>query len=104
MCTRLKVKKVINFSPGSGMLERVCLQMGIPCVAVCRNASHANWLSNVLDRTAMHTIVSKGTALYDGEAKSSVDRHFKEILERIQAQDDDETVMPTEGEIEDEAE
>ena len=92
---RFKIKKVINFSPGCGMLERVCLEQGIPCTAVCRNATHANWLLNVLDRACMAAIVTKGTAVYDAEIKANVERLFQDMLERLRSQDNDENEMPT---------
>ncbi len=92
---RFKIKKVLNFSPGCGMLERVCLELGIPCTAVCRNGTHANWLLNVLDRACMANIVTKGTAVYDAEIKASVERLFQDIIDRLKSQDDDENEMPS---------
>ena len=92
---RFKIKKVINFSPGCGMLERTCLDMGIPCTAVCRNSTHANWILNILDRAAIASIVTKGTSLYDAEIKSSVERLFQDMVDRLRAQDNDDNAMPS---------
>ena len=64
---------------------------------VCKNVTHANWVLNVLDRAAMASIVSKGSALYDADMKGNIERLFQDIIERLEAQDNDETQVP-EGE------
>ena len=94
MFERLKIKKIVNFSPGCGMLERAAIEMGIQCTAVCRNSTHAAWLANVLDRASMAAIVTKGTAVYDAEVKDSVERLFQDVVQRLAAQDLDEHAMP----------
>ena len=48
---------------------------------------------NVLDRAAMTSIVSKGSALYDADMKGNIERLFQDIIERLQAQDEDDTEM-----------
>ena len=91
---RFKIKRAINFSPGGGMLERACLELGVPCVAVCKNPTHLNLFLNVLDRASMSMIVTKGSAMYDPDSKVNVQRLFQDILDRMTAQDTDDTEMP----------
>ena len=99
---RFKIKKVINFSPGCGMLERVCLEQSIPCVSVCKNQTHQAWMLNVLDRAVTAAMVTKGTSVYDEEIKKEVERFFKDIIDRVYAQDSDEQEMPLNDDIDDE--
>ena len=91
---RFKIKKVVNLSPGCAMLERVCVEQSIHCTSVCKNATHSSWLLNVLDRAVLAAMVTKGTAVYDGDMKASIERLFHDIIERVKAQDTDENEMP----------
>ena len=82
-----KIKTVINFSPGCGMLERVCLDAAIPCVSVCKNKTHSDWVSNVLDRAAIASVVTKGSALFRPDIKSQVQQVYHGLIEHLRAQD-----------------
>ena len=99
---RFKIKKVINFSPGCAMLERVCLEQSIPCVSVCKNQTHQSWTLNVLDRAVTAAMVTKGTSVYDEEIKKDTESFFKDIIDRVHAQDSDEQEMPLNDDIDDE--
>ena len=42
----------------------------------------------------MALIVTKGSALFDSEVKSNVERLFQDIVDRLKAQDNDDNAMP----------
>ena len=90
---RFKIQKVFNLSPGCGMLERVCIEKKIPCIAVCKNETHAGWITHVLERAACTALVNKGTGVYDQEIKASVDRLYSDVILRQIARGNDEQEM-----------
>ena len=55
---------------------------------------------NVLDRAVTAAMVTKGTSVYDEEIKKEVERFFKDIIDRVNAQDEDEQEMPLTDDIE----
>ena len=59
----LNVGTVVDTTPGSGTAATAALQMGISYVGIARNSLHANFLSNVLDRHALHMMRTTGSAL-----------------------------------------
>ena len=87
--TRFKITKVINFSPGCGMLERACLEKGIPCHSVFRNQTHANWVANVLDQAVIFSLATKGSGVYDAELQPRVDRLMSDVIALLRGQDND---------------
>ena len=76
------INEVINFSTGCGILERACLEEGIPRIAVCKNPAYSKRILNRLDRAILCMVVTKGTVLYEADAKhmfskvSAVHGHF----------------------------
>ena len=81
------------------MLERVCLEQSIPCVSVCKNQTHQSWTLNVLDRAVTAAMVTKGSSVYAEEIKHDVARFFKDIIDRVYAQDNDDQEMPSSDDV-----
>ena len=83
----LRAKAVFDASPGSGQLARACLEQGIQYTGVAKNAQHAKWLNNILDRYALSTVAKNGTAFYDTDLATLVKEHFQDIADLIGQQD-----------------
>ncbi len=65
----LCAKTVIDLTPGSGS-ARACLQLGVPYHGWAKNAEHANWLQNVLDRAALRVLCEVGSDLHTDLAQA----------------------------------
>jgi len=89
-----KVKVAIDLSPGSGQLARACLDNAISCIAVARNAEHASWLQNVLDRYVMLSIVKAGAFLHDADLAASIKELFEDVLDQLNTSDELEDAEP----------
>jgi hypothetical protein len=87
MLSELKVRCVVDFSPGSGALGRACLDQGWQYTAICRSEEHCSWLQNVLNRAAVESITRSGTALFEQDLSACISEHFKDVVNKLHAQD-----------------
>ena len=91
LCSRilrdLKAKEVLDLTPGQGELAKACLHEDIRCKVLCRNAHHASWLQNVLDRAAMTCIHRVGHVLYDTDMASNIKKLYSDVLEQHNSQE-----------------
>jgi len=71
---------VVDLTPGSGLLATACLHIGKPYLGMVANATHLNWLTNVLDRAALTFIVQSGHVLYQDDLASRVKELFQDLL------------------------
>ena len=78
---------MIDCTPGCGSAGRACLDLGLQYLAFGRNAEHASWLVNVLDRAALKTICASGSPLFDQDLASSAAIHFKDLLDQLHEAD-----------------
>ena len=83
----LSAKVVIDCTPGCGSAGRACLDLGLQYLAFGRNAEHASWLVNVLDRAALKTICASGSPLFDQDLASAAAVHFKDLLDQLHEAD-----------------
>ena len=96
----LCVKTVVDLTPGSGSAARACMQLGIPYHGWAKNAEHASWLQNVLDRAALQVICEVGSALHSDSAQA-IQEHFSDVLEQLNEQDKGVDVTPDDGALDD---
>ena len=82
-----QVKEVLDVTPGQGELGKACLKEDIRCKCLCRNAHHASWLQNVLDRAAMWCMQRKGHNLYDIDMAMSIKKLYADVLEQQNQQE-----------------
>jgi hypothetical protein len=87
MLSELKVRCVVDLSPGSGALGRACLDQGWQYAAICRSEEHCSWLQNVLNRAAVESITRSGTALFEQDLSACISEHFKDVVNKLHAQD-----------------
>jgi hypothetical protein len=85
--SELKVRCVVDLSPGSGALARACLDQGWQYTAICRSEEHCSWLQNVLNRAAVESITRSGTALFEQDLSACISEHFKDVVNKLHAQD-----------------
>ena len=96
----LCVKSVVDLTPGSDSAARACMQLGIPYHGWAKNAEHASWLQNVLDRAALQVICSVGSALHCDLAQA-IQEHFTDVLEQLNEQDKGVDTTPDDGALDD---
>jgi hypothetical protein len=86
------VTSVVDLTPGSGQLATACMGKSIPYWGLTRNELHASWLANVLDRWALHfTVLAKADSLlYHVDIATSTKELFADILDELQAPDEEE--------------
>ena len=58
------VGAVFDLTPGTGSLARACLYAGILYSATPRNQEHRQWLGTLLDRHALKSAGTLGSAIY----------------------------------------
>lgn len=83
----LAVKAVVDCTPGSGSAARAAMQLGLSYVGFARNSEHSNWLTNVLNRSALVEICTTGSILYHQDLSSCISQHFQEILAQVRDAD-----------------
>ena len=92
----IDAQQVIDLSPGSASVGRACLRAGIQYLALCRTESHQAWVSNILDREACELIVTNNTPLFEQDLATMLQKHFKEVLEQQEQQNNAEDKDPDE--------
>ena len=89
------IKAIVDLSPGSGTLASAAMPEGIQYVGVVCDAIHMRWLQNTCDRASLQYIVKNGTALYQQDLAELVQQHYKDVLEELgeeaEEEDDKET-------------
>jgi len=100
LLTDLGVKTVVDLTPGSGSAARACMQLGIPYHGWAKNAEHASWLQNVLDRAALQVICEVGSPLHTDLAEA-IKEHFSDVLDQMNEQDKGVDVTPDDGALDD---
>ena len=101
LLTDLCAKTVVDYSPGSGSVARACMQMGIMYHGFAKNAEHASWLQNVLDRAALQVICTVGSPMHTDLAEA-VQEHFTDVIEELNERDRAEDAVPPDGALDDE--
>jgi hypothetical protein len=76
------------------------MQLGIPYHGWAKNAEHASWLQNVLDRAALHVICEVGSPLHTDLAEA-IKEHFSDVLDQMNEQDKGVDVTPDDGALDD---
>lgn len=90
---------VYDLSPGSGLLAKTCLNLGLPYLACCRHPKQVAFLQNVCDRAALAAMTKAGTPSHCKDTAVLIEEHFKDILAQwgeMASQKD--TSVETEGE------
>ena len=80
MLADVDARSVFDVSPGSGALAEACLRLGIDYVGVATRATHATWLSSVMDRVVLGHIVSPGRPCYQKDFAIEAQTHVLGIL------------------------
>ena len=96
----LGVKTVVDLTPGSGSAARACMQLDSPYHGWAKNAEHASWLQNVLDRAALQVICEVGSPLHTDLAEA-IKEHFSDVLDQMNEQDKGMDVTPDDGALDD---
>ena len=78
---------VVDFSPGSFSMARACLNQGIQYVGIRRTDQHCSWLTNILNTAAVECISRNGSPLYQQDLASSINDHFRELIDEMHQQD-----------------
>ena len=78
---------VIDLTPGSGALARACLEDEVQYIGITRKQTHASWLINVLNRSAVECTTRNGSALYAQDLATCLKDHSKELIEELHDQD-----------------
>ena len=98
------IKAIVDLSPGSGTLASAAMAEGIQYVGVVCDATHVRWLQNTCDRASLQYIVKNGTALYQQDLAELVQLHYKDVLEELgeEAEEEDEKDAMVEADDEEE--
>ena len=101
----IDIKSIVDLSPGSGTLvASAAMPEGIQYVGVVCDAIHMRWLQNTCDRASLQYIVKNGTALYQQDLAELVQQHYKDVLEELgeEAEEEDEKDAMVEADDEEE--
>ena len=81
---------ICDCSPGSGALAAAAMQKGCQYLGICQSEKHSVWVSNIIDRSAMRSIVDSSTQLHEQDLAQHISEHFSELLEDDDVAADDE--------------
>ena len=83
----LRAKVVFDATPGSGLLARACLELGLAYTGVAKNQQHSKFLNSVLDRYAVVLVGQSGSACHDADLAALAKEHFQDVNEMVDQQD-----------------
>ena len=81
---------ICDLTPGSGALAAAAMQKGCHYLGICQSDKHSVWVSNIIDRSAMRSIVDSSTQLHEQDLAQHISEHFAELLEEGGAEADDD--------------
>ena len=76
----VQVSSVIDVSPGSGTLAKLCLRKGIQYTGFCMSVEHSGFLQSVVDTYALKLTTVQGSSLFNQDLATLIDECYKEIL------------------------
>ena len=78
---------VVDLTPGIGTLARACLDAGIRYAGAPRNQEHRQWLDTLLDRQALKSAGTAGSAILSEDLALQVKTHFGDVVDFLKGQD-----------------
>ena len=85
--TDFDARAVFDLTPGTGTLARACLDAGIQYAGAPRNQEHRQWLDTLLDRQALKSAGTAGSAIFSEELALQVKTHFGDVVDFLKGQD-----------------
>lgn len=84
------IKAIVDLSPGAGQLAVVATDLGIQYLGVANDERHMSWLQNIIDREALRSVGESGSAMYHEELSVHIAEHFADVLEELNAEEQDD--------------
>ena len=78
---------VFDLTPGTGTLARACLDAGIQYAGAALNQEHRQWLDTLLDRQALKSAGTTGSAIFSDDLALQVKTHFGDVVDFLNGQD-----------------
>ena len=78
---------VFDLTPGTGTLARACLDAGIQYAGAPLNQEHRQWLDTLLDRQALKSAGTAGSAIFSEDLALQVKTHFGDVVDFLKGQD-----------------
>ena len=75
----LNVGMVIDMEAGSGQAGLAAMQSDCVYVGVCKDAAHAGWVANILDKQALAMMVTTGHMLFNQTLMDSINDIFSAV-------------------------
>ena len=82
------IMAVVDLTPGSGALAEASMRRGAQYLGVCKRSTHPRWLQNSIDGDALSLVCESGTPLCQQELAERVNRHYKNILDELNGQEE----------------
>ena len=95
----VSAKCVFDLTPGSGNCGRACIALGLSYSCVTQHAEHCSCLQNIFDRQALRAICTNDGPLHNGELEESINKHFSDVLDQLNDQDNAEETEPLEDHL-----
>ena len=65
------------------MAAAAAMDMGLQYLGIARSTEQMQWLSNVVDRWALRSTVTAGTALHNQDLQACIEEHFADVLAQL---------------------
>ena len=85
--------RIVDVTPGSGVLASAAMQRGTPYLGLVGNAHHLTWLTNVVDRNSCQYMCTTGNFLYQEDLATLLSELFADVVDAKEDQTAEEAIQ-----------